>query len=497
MSEPDLFSVLSSEDEGSERPSNQDTSSQDTSSQDKEASSANASSEGTDREGSAGSTTAPATSARNSSSNALPQRDTVHTVTELTHALKDTVESTFGDVTVEGELSNFKRAASGHCYFTIKDDDAQLRCVMWRYHTRHIYFTPKDGQQVRCTGEATIYPARGQLQLMATSMRQAGHGAQQAAYERLKRTLKAEGLFDANRKRPLPAFPSRVGVITSGEGAAIEDIRTVLARRYPLADVVLRPVPVQGIDAPQAIADAIGAFSALPADHPQRPDVLIMGRGGGSTEDLWAFNDEQVARQLAACTIPTISAVGHETDTSITDFVADRQAATPSMAAEIAVPDQQALRSRIRTLHDRLRSPLAERLRRHRRAVERLRNARALHTPRYQLDQHRQHLDHVIERLTRSMTARVDRLRTRAETAQQRLQSANPRRPMQQGFALVTQNGAPVTSASDLNDDQPVVLRFQDGTRQARLVSDTPLPEAPSQEPPHRSAPDADTSTPD
>lgn len=497
MSEPDLFSVLSSEDEDSERPSNQDASSQDVSSQHEKASSASASSGETDREDSAGSTTAPAVP--DSSSNVLPQRDTVHTVTELTHALKDTVESTFGDVTVEGELSNFKRAASGHCYFTIKDDDAQLRCVMWRYHTRHIYFTPEDGQQVRCTGEATVYPARGQLQLMATSMRQAGHGAQQAAYERLKRTLKAEGLFAADRKRPLPAFPSRVGVITSGDGAAIEDIRTVLARRYPLADVVLRPVPVQGIDAPQAIADAIGAFSALPAAHPQRPDVLIVGRGGGSAEDLWAFNDEQVARQLAACTIPTISAVGHETDTSITDFVADRQAATPSMAAEIAVPDQQALRSRIRTLHDRLRSPLAERLRRHRRTVERLRNARALHTPRYQLDQHRQHLDHVIERLTRSMAARVDRLRTRAETAQQRLQSANPRRPMQQGFALVTQNGTPVTSASDLNDDQPVVLRFQDGMRQARLVPDAPTQETPSQEAspqelPHRSAPDADPS---
>ena len=406
-------------------------------------------------------------------------RPSVHTVTELAHWLKEAVESTVGTVTVEGELSNFKRAASGHCYFSIKDEEAQLSCVMWRYQTKNIYFTPKDGQQVRLTGTATVYPQRGQLQLMATRLERAGRGAQRAEYERLKRTLKAEGLFDEERKQPLPRFPRLVGVITSGEGAAIEDIRSVLARRYPLADVVLRPVPVQGIDAPDAIAEAIRAFSGLAEDHPQRPDVLIIGRGGGSAEDLWAFNEEPVARALAACPWPTISAVGHETDTSITDFVADRTAATPSMAAEIAVPDQQALRTSIRRLHERMRGPLLQRMRRYRQTVERLRNTRALHSPRYQLDQHRQHLDHVVERLMRAMQTRVDRLRSRTTTAQQRLRSTDPRRPMEQGFALVTQHGEPVTRAADLDPDAPVALRFRDGTRQAILQeADDASPEA-------------------
>jgi exodeoxyribonuclease VII large subunit len=258
-------------------------------------------------------------------------------------------------------------------------------------------------------------------------------------------------------------------VITSGEGAAIEDIRSVLARRYPLADVVLCPVPVQGIDAPAALTNAINAFSGLGADHPQRPDVLIIGRGGGSAEDLWAFNEEPVARALAACTVPTISAVGHETDTSITDFVADRTAATPSMAAEIAVPDQQALRTQVRALHEQMHGPLARRIRRYRQTVERLQNTRALHSPRYQVEQHRQHLDHVVERLSRTMRARVDRLRTRVQTAQQRLHSADPQRPMQHGFALVTQRGEPVTRAADLDPNVPVALRFRDGTRQATV----------------------------
>jgi len=397
----------------------------------------------------------------------------VHTVTELANRLKEAVETAVGTVTVEGELSNFKRAASGHCYFSIKDAEAQLRCVMWRYQTKNIYFTPKDGQQVRLTGKATVYPQRGQLQLMATRLERAGRGAQQAEYERLKRTLRAEGLFNDDRKQPLPRFPRIVGVVTSGEGAAIEDIRSVLARRYPLADVVLCPVPVQGLDAPAAIARAIRAFSDLAPDHPQRPDVLIVGRGGGSAEDLWAFNEEPVARALAACSLPTISAVGHETDTSITDFVADRAAATPSMAAEIAVPDQHALRNDLRALHDRMRSPLAQRIRRYRQAVERLRNTRALHSPRYQLDQHRQHLDYVMEQLTQAMQARLNRLRTRTETARQRLRSTNPRRPMEQGFALVTQHGEPVTRAADLDPEAPVALRFRDGTVQATVQAAT------------------------
>mgnify|MGYP006270899521 CR=1 FL=1 len=463
MTAPDLFSVLSDD-------PNDDASSGDDSGDD------SGDKAGDEAAGCAASETADEATARasngasNSASPASGNQATVHTVAGLARRLEEAVEAAVGTVTVEGELSNFKRAASGHCYFTIKDEEAQLRCVMWRYQTKHIYFAPKDGMQVRLTGTATVYPKRGQLQLMATRLERAGRGAQQAAYERLKRTLKAEGLFRADRKQALPAFPRTVGVVTSGEGAAVEDIRTVLARRFPLANVVLCAVAVQGPNAPGAITRALDAFSALAPDHPQRPDVLIVGRGGGSAEDLWAFNEEPVARALAACSVPTISAVGHETDTSITDFVADRAAATPSMAAEIAVPDQQALRTQIHAWHDRMRTPLARRVRQYRQAVERLRNTRALHSPRYQVEQHRQHLDQVIERLHRAMQARVERLRTHVETAKHRLRSTDPRRPMAQGFALVTQHGKPVTQAADLEAGAPIMLRFRDGTQQVRML---------------------------
>ena len=279
---------------------------------------------------------------------------TVLSVTELTSGLSDLVEEHYDDVWVEGELSDFTRAASGHCYFTLKDEDAQIRCVMWKHLTQYVYFEPEEGMQVRVNGHASVYERRGDLQIMAQAMRQAGKGAQQEAYEQLKQKLQAEGLFDAERKKALPAFPETIGVVTSGEGAALQDILSVLERRFPPAQVVLCPVPVQGLDAPQAIADAIAAFNEVPEDDVQRPDLLITGRGGGSTEDLWAFNEEVVARAIAASTLPVVSAVGHESDVSIADFVADERAATPSMAAEIVVPDRRDVAARIRDLHDRL-----------------------------------------------------------------------------------------------------------------------------------------------
>jgi exodeoxyribonuclease VII large subunit len=394
----------------------------------------------------------------------------VLSVSELTEGLGALVERHYGDVRVEGELSNFKRAASGHCYFTLKDDDAQIRCVMWRYLTQHIYFEPQDGMQVRITGKASVYERRGDLQILCTSMRRAGKGAQQEAFERLKQKLKDEGLFDADRKQPIPTFPHRIGVATSGEGAALQDIVSVLERRFPAANVILCPVPVQGVEAPKAIANAIARFNAVPQGHDHRVDVLIIGRGGGSAEDLWAFNEEIVARTIADSDIPIISAVGHETDVSIADFVADERAATPSMAAEIAVPDRRDLSLQLRGWVDRLRDATTRRIDTARRRVRHLADSRTFHEPVRRLRDMQQRLDSATDQLQRAMKRRTETERHQVERLGDRLRSADPEAPLRRGYAMVERDGTPVSSASDLSTGDRVRLRLHDGTRDADIV---------------------------
>ncbi len=399
-----------------------------------------------------------------------PVPDSVLSVTELTHGLSDLVEAHYDDLWVEGELSDFTRAASGHCYFTLKDEDAQIRCVMWKYRTQHVYFEPEEGMQVRVHGHASVYERRGDLQIMAQSMRQAGKGAQQRAFEELKETLRAEGLFDADRKQPLPPFPETIGVVTSGEGAALQDILSVLGRRFPPAEVVLCPVPVQGLDAPQAIADAVGAFNDVPGDDPQRPDLLIIGRGGGSTEDLWAFNEEVVARAVAGSALPVVSAVGHESDVAITDFVADERAATPSMAAEIVVPDRRDVADRVRELHDRLRDRVTRELESRRQRIDALVSSRAFHTPVRRLEQHQQRLDALVDRLQRGGERVLERARTRLDQLRGRLRAVDPEQPLRRGYAYPTRNGTPVPAAEALGPGDRLRLHFQDDDRTVEVV---------------------------
>ena len=395
---------------------------------------------------------------------------TVLSVTELTSGLSDLVEEHYDDVWVEGELSDFTRAASGHCYFTLKDEDAQIRCVMWKHLTQYVYFEPEEGMQVRVNGHASVYERRGDLQIMAQAMRQAGKGAQQEAYEQLKQKLQAEGLFDAERKKALPAFPETIGVVTSGEGAALQDILSVLERRFPPAQVVLCPVPVQGLDAPQAIADAIAAFNEVPEDDVQRPDLLITGRGGGSTEDLWAFNEEVVARAIAASTLPVVSAVGHESDVSIADFVADERAATPSMAAEIVVPDRRDVAARIRDLHDRLHDRVTRTIQNACQRIDALVSSRAFHSPVRRLEDHQQHLDTLVDRLERSGVRLTEQARTRLERLRSRLQAVDPEQPLRRGYTYPTSDGKPIPSAEALQSGDLVDLRFHDGTRRTEVL---------------------------
>ena len=400
----------------------------------------------------------------------MSSTDSVLSVTELTRGLNDLVEAHYDDVWVEGELSDFTRAASGHCYFSLTDEDAQIRCVMWKYRTQHVYFEPEEGMQVRVHGHASVYERRGDLQIIAQSMRQAGKGAQQKAFEELKRTLQAEGLFDAERKQPLPTFPDAIGVVTSGQGAALQDILSVLERRFPPAEVILCPVPVQGLDAPQAIADAIAAFNDVAEGDPQRPDLLIVGRGGGSTEDLWAFNEEVVARALAASALPVVSAVGHESDVTIADLVADERAATPSMAAEIAVPDRRDVAARVRDLHARLRDRVHRQIQDARQRVDALVSSRAFHAPLRRLERHQQQLDDLVNRLERSGSRIVEEARTHLDRLQGRLRAVDPEQPLRRGYVYPTRDGEPLPSAEGLATGDRLRLHFHDNARSVEVL---------------------------
>ena len=271
------------------------------------------------------------------------------TVSRLVALLQDVVETNFVSVTVEGEISNFSTPPSGHWYFTLKDSTAQMRCVMFRGRNRLIENPPDNGMQIISSGAVTIYPARGELQMIVESFAVSGRGSLQASYEALKRKLSSEGLFAPERKRKLPLFPRSVGIVTSERGAAIHDIFTVMQRRAPNVYLVLRPVKVQGSGAAEEIAEAINDLNC----H-QELDVLIVGRGGGSVEDLWAFNEEVVARAISASAIPVISAVGHETDFTISDLIADLRAPTPSAAAELVAKNHQELETHLDHLFIRL-----------------------------------------------------------------------------------------------------------------------------------------------
>lgn len=400
---------------------------------------------------------------------ASPENTPVHSVSDLVGSLKEVIETHFDDVWVEGELSNFRRYRSGHCYFTLKDEEAQVRCVMWKGFVRYVFFEPQDGMLVRLHGQASIYELRGELQLVARSMHLAGEGALQKAFEELKQQLSDEGLFAPVHKRPLPPYPETVGLVTSGDGAALHDILSILGRRFPQVRVLLCPVHVQGLGASEEIAEAISTFSALPPGDPFRPDVLIIGRGGGSAEDLWAFNEERVARAIFAADLPIVSAVGHETDYSISDFVADVRAATPSMAAELVVPDRRDVAALVGSLYGYLHDQVAARVSAHRQRILSLTQSYRFHRPVERLRHAQQRLDEITARLHRSARQRLDTERHRLESLESRLDLLDPRRPLLRGYVRVERDGEPMRHAGQLRPKDEIVLHFHDGARRARV----------------------------
>ncbi|HMR29582.1 MAG TPA: exodeoxyribonuclease VII large subunit [Geminicoccaceae bacterium] len=338
-----------------------------------------------------------------------------YSVSEIAFALKRTIEDAYGHVRVRGEISGFKRAASGHSYFALKDDRAVLDAVSWKGNARRLSFAPEDGLEVVCTGQLTTYPGRSRYQLVVEHMEPAGVGALMALLEERKRRLAAEGLFDADRKRPLPFLPAVVGVVTSPTGAVIRDILHRLADRFPTR-VVLWPVAVQGDGAAQQVAAAIDGFCTLPElGDPPRPDLLIVARGGGSIEDLWAFNEEVVARAAARCTVPLISAVGHETDTTLIDLVADRRAPTPTAAAEMAVPVRRDLALQLDGLGQRAGQAVAKQLAGLVQHVSGL--ARGLPEPRIAVAHATQRADDLGERLGNALSNQLRERRGRLDRA--------------------------------------------------------------------------------
>jgi len=406
-------------------------------------------------------------------------------VSELSLALKRTVEDRFGHVRVRGEISGYKRAASGHIYFSLKDDNARLDAVMWKGGAARLPFAPEDGLEVVATGKLTTYAGRSNYQIVVDSLEVAGEGAMMLLFEKLKARLTAEGLFAPERKKKLPALPRVIGVVTSPTGAVIRDILHRLADRFP-THVIIWPVLVQGEGSAAQISRAVNGFSAMPQDGPaSRPDLVIVARGGGSIEDLWAFNDEAVVRAVANCTIPIISAVGHETDTTLCDFAADLRAPTPTAAAEIAVPVRSDLLQRVGQLGLRMANSVrkrvdlaAERLEAQRRLMPRLSDLAAPHQLR---------TDDLAERLRQSLRTRVGKaeiaysgpammlhprlLTRRVEQGQQRLDaltrlasSLHPEAPLKRGFARVTDaDGKTIMSRAAALKAGDVTLRFVDG----------------------------------
>jgi len=433
----------------------------------------------------------------------LKSRNSVPTVTEVTWRIKDLLEGEFTGVTVSGEVSQPTTSANGHLYFTLKDDGASIACVAWRSTVQRFKGVPAHGEHVHVTGDVQVYPPSGRYQIVVKSIEQAGEGALQQAFEKLKKKLESEGLFEASRKRPLPAFPKTIGVVTSETGAAFQDIRSTLERRYPLARVKLFHAAVQGVGAAGEIARGLRWFSEA-----GQVDVVIVGRGGGSLEDLWPFNEEIVARAIAESTVPVISAVGHETDFSISDFVADVRAATPTQAAVLATPDVRDLRLGVSELERRVETVVRGGLDRSRERVNKMLKTHALLAVRDRLGynrdtlrRHRQHMDQILRhRMAQyrqvagavgkstgpNLQLRILRERKRIEQLDRvrevrmgvvmvdvrdrwkelgfRLRAVDPIEPLNRGFTRILQDGQWIRSRAAFKSGSEATIQWKDGT---------------------------------
>ena len=396
--------------------------------------------------------------------------DNVWSVSELTRQIKDLLdgESSLQHIYVRGELSNYKIYPSGHHYFTIKDEEATLKAVMFRREASRLRFRPESGMKVIALGRITVYPRDGVYQLYATELVPDGVGDLHAAFEQLKAKLAEEGLFDGDHKKPLPPYPERIALITSSAGAAVRDVIRVATKRYPVAKLIVMPVRVQGAEAPPEIVSAIRY-----ANRWKVADLIITGRGGGSIEDLWAFNDERVARAIYESEIPVISAVGHEPDVTIADYVADLRAATPSNGAELAVPDQSELHASLLAARKQMLSALLARVDTGRERLEQLRQRRVLTDPGAYVADRRLALDHAAALLQASFRSSVSDKRGRLAQGVAALDAMSPLKVLGRGYAIAeTEEGRILRSRKDAAPGQRLRLKLADGDVGCRVEED-------------------------
>ncbi|MDY0211389.1 MAG: exodeoxyribonuclease VII large subunit [Desulfuromonadaceae bacterium] len=385
-------------------------------------------------------------------------------VTRFTQLAQELIEDNLAELLLRGEISNLARPASGHWYFSLKDEHSQIRAVMFRTANRRVPFTLENGQQILCRARASVYTPRGDLQLVVEEIEPEGIGGLQIAFEQLKNRLEQEGLFAPEHKTVLPPYPQSIGIVTSATGAAVHDILNILERRTSGLHIVLRPTVVQGEEASASIVDAIEEFNTFCC-----VDVLIVGRGGGSLEDLQAFNSEGVARAIFNSQIPVISATGHETDYTIADFVADLRAPTPSAAAELVVKNRNEVEQHVDQLRLRLGSAVKHRLERNRSALATLMHR--LRSPVQQLQLRKQELENLRQRLDAGIKYRLENCRYQLSTRSRELEALSPMQTLKRGFAVVEkQHGATlVTSAAELESNERIKIRFSDDAVWARV----------------------------
>jgi len=395
--------------------------------------------------------------------------DTVphYTVTDLTRLVRQLLEADarLQNVWVQGEISNFSKPSSGHLYFTLKDSGASMRCVMWRNDAARVKFPLKDGMSVEAHGGISLYEAGGQYQLYVDTLRPLGEGALYVEFLRLKAVLEAEGLFDAARKRPIPEFPKWIGIVTSPTGAALRDMLNTLLRRFPLAEVILAPAPVQGDEAPAAIVEALRTLNLS-----AKPDVILLARGGGSIEDLWAFNDERVVRAVVASAAPVITGVGHETDFTLVDFASDLRAPTPTAAAELATPlTVLDLQSGLMQMSQYLAASVQETIQKRRESLEWTDGRLRFFSPERKLQSERQRVDELSRRGNAAQVHRLELAGARLRGLSNRLEALSPLGVLQRGYAVVTKNGQVVASRSQVRTGDALRVRVRDGEFDTRV----------------------------
>lgn len=396
------------------------------------------------------------------------------TVSELNNRIKTLLEQEpmLSHLSVMGELSNYKIYPSGHHYFTLKDSQSSLKCVMFSSSASKLRFRPENGMRVTVSGRVSVYPRDGAYQLYCSSIIPDGVGDLQVAFEQLKAKLNEEGLFESSCKKPLPRFPGKIAIITSSAGAAVHDMIRILGHRWPMSKVVLLPVRVQGVEAPAEIAGAIAY-----ANEFEVADIIITGRGGGSIEDLWAFNDERVARAIFASRIPVISAVGHEPDVTISDFVADMRASTPSNAAEISVPDQYEMRDTLNSYEIRVAQAMRKKLRLYREKLDACKNRPVLTNPATYLENRRIDLDRKRDRILSLQERRISLNRQRFVHLAASLDAMSPLRVLSRGYSIASKDKALVRSAKDLAEGDIIELRFADSRAQCSVMSTSEVKE--------------------